>query len=105
MGEGPAYSIPAALKKAGMTLADMDIIEVNEAFAVVVAITERLLGIDHKKVNPHGAGISLGHPTGYSGARLTIHLSHVLRNNEFGVASACGGGGLAGTLIVKGERS
>lgn len=102
--EGPAAGIPVALQRAKLSKDDITWFEVNEAFAVVVAITEKLLGIDHRKMNPHGGGISLGHPTGYTGARLAIHLSNVLKEGELGVASACGGGGLAGTVIVKGEK-
>jgi len=103
--DGPAAGIPVALEKANLTKEDITWFEVNEAFAVVVAITEKLLGIDHCKMNPHGGGISLGHPTGYTGARLAIHLSNILGKGELGVASACGGGGLAGTLVVKGEKN
>ena len=102
--DGPAAGIPVALDKANLTKDDITWFEVNEAFAVVVAITEKILGIDHSKMNPHGGGISLGHPTGYTGARLVIHLSNILGKGEFGVASACGGGGLAGTLILRGEK-
>ena len=70
MGEGPGEAIPAALKKAGMTLADMDLIDVNEAFAAQVLANERVLGWDRDKVNVHGGAIALGHPTGCSGARI-----------------------------------
>jgi acetyl-CoA C-acetyltransferase len=102
--DGPAVGIPVALEKADLTTEDITWFEVNEAFAVVVAITEKLVGIDHSRMNPHGGGISLGHPTGYTGARLAVHLSNILKRGELGVASACGGGGLAGTLIVRGEQ-
>lgn len=101
--EGPAKVIPLVLEEAGLTLDDMKYIEVNEAFAVVVIFTQRTLGIDPEKLNPHGGGISLGHPTGYSGARLLIHLANVLQPGEYGLASLCGAGGLAGAMIIKGE--
>jgi acetyl-CoA C-acetyltransferase len=105
MGEGPGEAIPAALKKAGLTLADMDLIDVNEAFAAQVIANERVLGWDRDKVNVHGGAIALGHPTGCSGARIVITLYHALKrvDGEFGVASICGGGGVSCALIIRRE--
>jgi len=105
MGEGPGVAIPAALKKAGMGLADMDLIDVNEAFAAQVLANERVLGWDRDKVNVHGGAIALGHPTGCSGARIVITLYHALKrvDGELGVASICGGGGVSCALVIRRE--
>lgn len=101
--EGPMKVIPIILEKSGLTIDDISYFEINEAFAVVVALTQKTLGIPTEKVNIHGGGISLGHPTGYSGARLLIHLSHILKSGEYGLATLCGAGGVSGAMIVKGE--
>jgi acetyl-CoA C-acetyltransferase len=105
MGEGPGIAIPAALERAGMTLADMALIDVNEAFAAQVLANERVLGWDRDKVNVHGGAIALGHPTGCSGARIVITLYHALKrvDGEYGVASICGGGGVSCALIIRRE--
>lgn len=105
MGEGPGFSIPLALQKAGMTLADMDFIEVNEAFAVQMLANEQTLGWDRDKVNVWGGGIALGHPTGFSGTRLLMTLDNILRqrNGELGVASICGGGGVTTAMVIRRE--
>ncbi len=101
--EGPSVTIPRHLKKMGMTVDDITAFEINEAFAVVNCICINEAGIPWEKTNLHGGGISLGHPTGYTGARLTLHLANYLKPGEYGLASACGGGGLTGSLIVQGE--
>jgi len=105
MGEGPGEAIPAALKKAGLTLADMDLIDVNEAFSAQVLANERVLGWDRDKVNVHGGAIALGHPTGCSGARIVVTLYHALKrvDGELGVASICGGGGVSCAVIMRRE--
>ncbi len=105
MGEGPGFSIPKALDRAGMTLGDMDLIEVNEAFAVQVLVNERELKWDRDKLNVHGGAIALGHPTGISGARIVITLYNALRqrNKELGIASICGGGGVTTAMVIKRE--
>ena len=105
MGEGPGVSIPAALKGAGMTLSDMDLIEVNEAFAVQVIANQRMLNWDSEKVNVNGGAIALGHPTGISGARIVITLYYALKNRgkEMGVAAICGGGGVTMAMVIKRE--
>jgi len=106
MGEGPGVSIPAALARAGMTLDQMDLIEVNEAFAVQVVANERVLKWDRDKLNVHGGAIALGHPTGISGARIVVTLYHALKRTggEHGIAGICGGGGVSMALIIKRER-
>ena len=106
MGEGPGVSIPAALERAGMTLGQMDLIEVNEAFAVQVLANEQVLKWDRGKVNVHGGAIALGHPTGISGARIVVTLYHALKGvgGEFGIAGICGGGGVSMAMIIKREK-
>ena len=105
MGEGPGVVIPMALDNAGLTLDDMDLIEVNEAFAIQVLANERTLGWDREKLNVNGGAIALGHPTGISGARILVTLYHALKTHdkEFGVASICGGGGVTMGMVIKRE--
>jgi acetyl-CoA C-acetyltransferase len=105
MGDGPGRSIPLALAQAGMTLADMDFIEVNEAFAAQVLANERVLRWNRDRVNVWGGAIAIGHPTGFTGARLLLTLSSILRRNdkELGVAGICGGGGVTTAMIIRRE--
>jgi len=105
MGEGPGFSIPMALERAKMTLADMDLLEVNEAFAVQVLVNERKLKWDRARLNVNGGAIALGHPTGISGARIVITLYNALKqkDKELGVASICGGGGVTTAMVIKRE--
>ncbi len=105
MGEGPGVVIPIALKRAGMILDDMDLIEVNEAFAVQVLANEYVLKWDRSKLNVHGGAIALGHPTGISGARILVTLYHALKTHdkEIGVAGICGGGGVTMAMVIKRE--
>ncbi len=105
MGEGPAYSIPMALKKAGMSLSDMDIIEVNEAFAVQVLANQKVLKWDKNKLNVHGGAIALGHPTGISGARILVTGYYALKQRQqtHCVAAICGGGGVSTAMVIKRE--
>jgi len=103
MGIGPAPAIRAALAAAGMTLADLDLIEVNEAFAGQVLAVVRELGIDLARLNVNGGAIALGHPLGATGTRITLTLLEELRRRGggVGVASACIGGGQGIALIVE----
>lgn len=105
MGDGPAYSIPLALNKAGMSIADVDFIEVNEPFAASVIANERVLGWDRAKLNHYGGAIALTHPTGISGARLLVTLENILRreNRETGLAAICGGGGVTTAMVIRRE--
>jgi acetyl-CoA C-acetyltransferase len=105
MGEGPGRSIPMVLEKAGMTLADMDYVEVNEAFSAQMIANERVLGWDRSKVNVYGGAIALGHPTGISGARIVVTLDNILRrhNKELGIAAICGGGGVTTAMVIRRE--
>lgn len=103
--EGPGVAIPAILKRNNLTLDDMKYVEINEAFASVILATEKMTGWkDRSKLNPHGGGIALGHPTGYSGIRLSVHLAHILKKGEYGLNCLCGGGGMAGVAILRSER-
>ena len=105
MGEGPGASIPRALARADLKLADMDAIEVNEAFAAQMLANERVLKWDRAKVNRFGGAIALGHPTGFSGGRVLMALDNVLRRTggELGVAGICGGGGVTTAVVIRRE--
>ncbi len=99
----PADSINKALKKAGLAIDDIDLFEINEAFAVVTLINNRLLNIPVDKVNVNGGAIALGHPIGASGARILVTLLNAMKQNNVkrGLASICIGGGEASTVIVE----
>jgi acetyl-CoA acetyltransferase family protein len=103
MGIGPAPAARKALQKAGMTLAQMDLVEVNEAFAPQYLAVEKELGLDRARTNVHGGAIAIGHPLAASGARITAHLLHALRQRQqrFGLGSACIGGGQGAAVIVE----
>ncbi len=105
MGDGPAASIPLALAQAGMALGDMDFIEVNEAFAAQILANERALGWKRDRLNVWGGAIALGHPTGFSGGRLLITLTSILRRHdkELGIAAICGGGGVTTAMVIRCE--
>ena len=100
--EQPANAINHALAKEGKTVADIDLFELNEAFAAVGIASTRALGIDPAKVNVNGGAIALGHPIGASGARLVLHLAHELkrRGGGLGAAALCGGGGQGDALLI-----
>jgi acetyl-CoA C-acetyltransferase len=106
MGEGPGIAIPLALGRANMRLSDMDFVEINEAFAAQILTNKRMLNYDEEKLNVHGGAIALGHPTGISGARITVTLYNALRihDKSIGVAAICGGGGVATAIIIKREK-
>ena len=106
MGIGPTVSIPLALQRAGLKKEDIDAYEINEAFAATSLACERLLGINPEKHNMNGGAISLGHPTGCSGARLIVTLYHLLKRNdkELGAASLCGGGGVSCAIVIRREK-
>jgi len=105
MGDGPSVAIPEALTKAGLKLDDMDLIEVNEAFACQIIANEKVLSWDRSKLKIHGGAIALGHPTGESGVRILVTLYHALKKvgKELGVASICGGTGVACAMVIKRE--
>jgi acetyl-CoA C-acetyltransferase len=99
----PSRAIQRALDKAGLTVADLDLIEINEAFAAVAIQSMRDLGADPDKVNVDGGAIALGHPLGASGARIALHLIYGLRQRGggLGVAALCGGGGQGDALLLR----
>lgn len=105
MGLGPAYVIPKALARAGLTLAEMDIIEINEAFAPQVLGCLRLLGLadDDARVNPNGGAIALGHPLGASGARIALSAARMLQHSggRYAVVSLCIGVGQGIALVLE----
>lgn len=99
----PANAIEAACAKEGITAADLDLVEINEAFAAVGIASARKLNLDEDKVNVNGGAIAMGHPVGMSGARIYLHLALELkrRGGGIGAASLCGGGGQGDALIVR----
>jgi acetyl-CoA C-acetyltransferase len=101
--EQPANAIAAACAKEGIEPADLDLVEINEAFAAVGIVSTRKLGIDPDKVNVNGGAIALGHPIGMSGARIALHLALELKRRGGGVGAAalCGGGGQGDGLIIR----
>ena len=103
MGSGPVPATRIALKKAGLKLDDIDLIEVNEAFAAQYLAVEKELGLDRNKVNVNGGAIALGHPLGATGTRLVITLLYELRRRKkkYGLATACIGGGQGIAMIVE----
>jgi len=103
MGLGPVPAIKKALKLAGLKLEDIELIELNEAFASQAIGVIRELGLDIEKTNPHGSGISLGHPIGCTGARLLVTLVHemIRRELELGLATLCIGGGQGMAMILE----
>lgn len=95
MGMGPVVAVPKAVKLAGMNLQDIDVIELNEAFAAQSLAVVRELGIDLSRLNPNGGAIAVGHPLGSSGARLSVQIFNELRRQKkkYGLVTACVGGG------------
>jgi acetyl-CoA C-acetyltransferase len=106
MGIGPASAVPAALSRAGLSLSDIDLFELNEAFAAQSIAVIRELGLDTAKVNIPGGAIALGHPIGASGARVLVTLIHALRRSgkQHGVASLCIGGGMGIAMVLSANR-
>ena len=103
MGIGPVFAIPKALKLAGLTLNDIDVIELNEAFAAQSLAVIKTLGLDPDKVNVNGGAIALGHPLGCTGAKLTASILRELerRNGRYGMVTMCVGGGMGAAGILE----
>jgi len=101
--ERPAEALRVALERASMSAADLDIVEINEAFAAVALWSARMLDIDHDKVNVNGGAVALGHPLGATGARITVSLINALRGRGGGVGAAalCGGGGQGDAVVLE----
>jgi len=102
-GIGPVPAIKKALKLARLTLDDIDLIEINEAFAAQTLAVIKELALDRSKVNVNGGALALGHPTGFSGARLALELPYTLkeRNRRYGLVSICGNGGHGGAMVLE----
>lgn len=103
MGIGPVSASQKALEKAGLKLKDIELFEINEAFAAQYLAVEKVLGLDRAITNVNGSGIALGHPVGCSGSRLVTSLIYEMkkRHNRYGLASLCAGGGMGTTVILE----
>jgi acetyl-CoA acetyltransferase family protein len=108
MGIGPAYAMPKALERAGLSLEDIEVIELNEAFAAqVLAVVKEMeaqgFEWDWEKINPNGGAIALGHPVGCTAAKLVATLCHEMQRREarYGMDTMCVGGGQGGALILE----
>lgn len=103
MGIGPVPASKKALEKAGLTVADLDLVEANEAFAAQALAVVKDLGLDREKVNVNGGAIAIGHPIGASGNRILVTLIHELQKREgnYGLATLCVGGGMGEALVIK----
>ncbi|MEM2273451.1 MAG: thiolase family protein, partial [Candidatus Bathyarchaeia archaeon] len=103
MGLGPIPAVRKVLDKAGLTINDIDVVELNEAFAAQFIACQRELNLDLNKTNLHGSGISLGHPIGCTGARLVVTMIHEMRrrNLKIGLAALCIGGGQGMAMLLE----
>ena len=106
MGLGPVFAIPKALKMAGLKLSDIDVIELNEAFAAQSLAVIKEAGLDPDRVNPNGGAVALGHPLGCTGAKLTATIIRELkrRNAKYGLVTMCVGGGMGAAGIFENLR-
>jgi acetyl-CoA C-acetyltransferase len=106
MGIGPVPAVRKALSKAGLKLADIDLFELNEAFAAQSLAVVKELGIADQRINPHGGAIALGHPIGASGGRILVTLLHEMRrsNAHRGVATLCVGGGQGQAAVIRNDE-
>ena len=106
MGIGPVEAVPKALRQAGIRLQDVDVVELNEAFAAQALAVMRMLNLDEERVNPNGGAIALGHPLGCTGARMTVTLlSEMLRRRaRYGVVTMCVGGGMGAAGVFECAR-
>jgi acetyl-CoA acetyltransferase family protein len=103
MGVGPAYAIPAAVEAAGLSISDIGLFEINEAFASQALFSMRHLGLSGDNVNVNGGAIALGHPLGCTGAKLTASLLHEMKRRgvRYGVVSMCIGGGMGAAAVFE----
>jgi acetyl-CoA acyltransferase len=103
MGLGPVFAIPKALRMAGLQLSDMDVIELNEAFAAQSLAVIKEAGLDPGRINPNGGAIALGHPLGCTGAKLTATIIREMkrRNARYGLVTMCVGGGMGAAGIFE----
>jgi acetyl-CoA C-acetyltransferase len=105
MGYSPVPAVQKILGRTGLSLNQIDLIEVNEAFAAQYLAVEKLLGLPRERTNVNGSGVALGHPVGCTGARMVVTLIHEMtrRNSKRGLATLCGMGGVATALLVERE--
>lgn len=105
MGYGPVPAVQKLMEKTGLTMDQIDLFEVNEAFAAQYLTVERLLGLPRERTNVNGSGIALGHPVGCTGTRITVTLLHEMmrRNLKRGIATLCGMGGVATAILIERE--
>ena len=103
MGIGPVEAVPRALAKAGLTLDDIAVIELNEAFAAQVVAVVRRLGLDEERTNPNGGAIALGHPLGATGSKLSVQILAELARREarYGLVTMCVGGGQGAAGVIE----
>jgi acetyl-CoA acyltransferase len=103
MGIGPVEAVPKVLQRAGLTVENIDLVELNEAFAVQALAVIRQLGLDPSKVNVNGGAIALGHPLGCTGSKLTATLLHEMRrrNSKYGLVTMCVGGGMGAAAVFE----
>jgi acetyl-CoA acyltransferase len=103
MGIGPVQAIPKALKQAGLKIEDIDLIELNEAFACQALCVIRQCTLPRERINVNGGAVALGHPLGATGAKLTVSILNELkrRNGRFGLVTMCVGGGMGGAGIFE----
>jgi len=97
----PTVALPRALEKANLSIADISLFEINEAFSVVVRAAEKILDIDPAKINVNGGAVALGHAIGNSGCRIVVSLIHALKEGQYGAAGVCNGGGAASALVIQ----
>ena len=102
-GLAPTLAIPKALERAGLSIADVDLFEINEAFCSMAVASSRILGIDHEKMNVSGSGCGLGHPIACTGARMVVTMVHELRRRGggIGVVGMCAGGGMGSAAVLE----
>mmetsp|Transcript_43558 Transcript_43558/g.42028 ORF Transcript_43558/g.42028 Transcript_43558/m.42028 type:complete len:106 (-) Transcript_43558:57-374(-) len=105
MGIGPAVAIPNALKKTGLAVKDIDVFEINEAFASQATYCVNKLGVPKEKLNPRGGALALGHPLGCTGARMMVTLFHELERTQkkYGIVSMCIGTGMGAAGVFERE--
>jgi acetyl-CoA C-acetyltransferase len=103
MGIGPTVAIPLALKKAGLSLKEVQLVELNEAFAAQVIACEKVLGLDRNILNVNGGAIAIGHPVGMTGTRIVLTLLHEMKRRKLniGVAALCVGGGQGAAVVLE----
>jgi len=97
----PTVALPKALEAANLTVKDISLFEINEAFSVVVRAAEKILDIEPEKININGGAVALGHAIGNSGSRIIVSLVHALKSGQYGAAGICNGGGAASALVIQ----